>query len=111
MRRPAPGKASPWKSWSRPAMIRSSVDFPLPLAPITPILAPRKKLSQMPRRISRLGGTTLRRSFITKAYSPAMAVRLPSAPPDEPAVLGHHAAVLDDLDPRAGQGLGGPVVA
>src|SRR6266702_2791235 len=26
----------------------------------------------MPRRISRLGGTTLRRSFMTKAYSPAI---------------------------------------
>ncbi len=48
-----------------PAMIRSSELLPAPLAPRTPIFAPGKNDSQMPRRISRLGGTTLRRSFIT----------------------------------------------
>src|SRR5262245_59094189 len=53
-------------------MIRSSDDLPAPLAPSTPILAPWKNDSQIPRRISRLGGTTLRRSFITYAYSPAI---------------------------------------
>src|SRR5574340_93833 len=72
MRRPTPGKASPRKSLSTPAMMRSSVDFPLPLAPMTPIFAPWKNESQMPCKISRLGGTTLRRSFMTNAYSPAM---------------------------------------
>src|SRR5438552_12457412 len=55
-------------------MIRSSVDFPAPFAPRTPILAPWKNDSRIPRRISRLGGTTLRRSFMTNAYSPAMAL-------------------------------------
>src|SRR5437867_10344424 len=55
-------------------MMRRSVDLPAPLAPTTPILAPWKNESQMPRKISRLGGTTLRRSFITYAYSPAIAV-------------------------------------
>src|SRR5712692_1299662 len=92
MRSPAAGNASPRKSLSTPAMIRSSEDFPAPLAPSTPILAPWKNESQMPRRISRLGGTTLRRSFMTNAYSPAM---------QEPLVLGHHAAVLHDADPGA----------
>src|SRR5947207_1822811 len=55
-------------------MILSSVDFPAPFGPSTPILAPWKNESQIPRRISRLGGTTLRRSFMTNAYSPAMAL-------------------------------------
>src|SRR3989304_1153367 len=63
---PGPGRPSP------PAMIRSSEDLPAPLAPSTPILAPWKNDSQMPRKISRLGGTTLRRSFMTNAYSPAI---------------------------------------
>src|SRR5712692_8859436 len=71
MRSPAAGNASPRKSSSTPAMIRSRLDFPAPLAPSTPILAPWKNDSLIPRRISRLGGTTLRRSFITYAYSPA----------------------------------------
>ena len=45
----APGAscASPRKSLSLPAMIRSSVDLPVPLRPSTPILAPGKKLSVM----------------------------------------------------------------
>ncbi len=54
-------------------MIFSSVDLPAPLEPMTPILAPGKNDSQMPLRISRLGGTTLRRSFITNTYCCAMA--------------------------------------
>ena len=46
-------------------MIFSSELFPAPLAPSTPIFAPKKNDSQIPLRISRLGGTTLRRSFMT----------------------------------------------
>src|SRR5438874_9835939 len=61
----------------------------------------------MPRKISRLGGTTLRRSFITNAYSPGM-VSLRGA--EEAAVLGHHATVLDDADAGAGERRGGVVV-
>src|ERR1044071_4384344 len=49
-------------------MIRSSVLFPAPLLPSTPILAPGQNDSQMPLRISRLGGTSLRKSFITNVY-------------------------------------------
>ena len=37
---PGVRRASPVKSWSTPAMMRSSDDLPEPLAPITPILAP-----------------------------------------------------------------------
>ena len=37
---PCAAHASPWKSWSMPAMMRSSDDFPAPLAPSTPIFAP-----------------------------------------------------------------------
>src|SRR5438477_9626173 len=89
----------------------------------------------MPRRISRLGGTTLRRSFITNAYSPAIfemgAPKWPPYPPflrgapaepwrpsiypinlsDQPPMFGHHAAVLDDANAGAGQRLGAGVVA
>src|SRR5262249_42401461 len=68
MRMPSAGRASPRKSSSTPAMIRRSVDLPAPLAPRTPILAPGKKASEMPRRISRLGGATLRRSRVVKMY-------------------------------------------
>src|SRR5437660_9377779 len=103
-------------------MMRRSVDLPAPLAPTTPILAPWKNESQMPRRISRLGGTTLRRSFMTNAYSPAMArrtfslARLGRRGPSpatscsshchQAPVLGHHAAVLDDADAGAREPLG-----
>ena len=52
------------KSWSTPAMMRSSELLPAPFRPSTPILAPSKNESQIPLRISRLGGTTLRRSFM-----------------------------------------------
>ena len=37
---PSAGLASPKKSLSTPAMIRSSVDLPAPLPPRTPIFAP-----------------------------------------------------------------------
>src|SRR5262245_12005281 len=86
-------------------MMRSSEDLPAPLAPSTPIFAPWKNESQMPRRISRLGGTTFLRSFITNANSPAIRSRLPpssvrqSALRVEPSMLGHHAAILDHADP------------
>src|SRR5882724_9755084 len=108
-------------------MIRSSVDLPAPLAPSTPILAPWKNESQMPRRISRLGGITFLRSFITNAYSPAIFSERevpPSRPPyqsitgvgrsralgNEASVLGHHAAILHDPDPGPRELLGGRVV-
>jgi len=53
------GTTSPSKLVSTPAMILSSVDFPEPFKPSTPILAPGKKLSEMFLSIWRLGGTTL----------------------------------------------------
>jgi hypothetical protein len=56
---PGCGRASPSYSLSMPPMMRSSVDLPLPFRPSTPILAPGKKLKEMSRRITRLGGTTL----------------------------------------------------
>src|SRR5438046_1551885 len=89
----------------------------------------------MPRRISRLGGTTLRRSFMTKAYSPAifhggpemaptphrsdrpgiavavLYLKLTSGCSEQAAVLRHHAAILDHTDPRASERLRGGVVA
>ena len=37
---PSARKASPAKSWSRPAMMRSNVLLPAPLCPSTPIFAP-----------------------------------------------------------------------
>jgi hypothetical protein len=40
MRVPPAAHASPMKSLSTPAMMRSSVLLPLPLEPTTPILAP-----------------------------------------------------------------------
>src|SRR2546425_1584733 len=122
MRSPAAGNASPRKSLSTPAMIRSNVDLPAPLAPSTPILAPWKNESQMPRRISRLGGTTFRRSFMTNAYSPAIlsgerglrppldSPRLGEARLHEATVLRHHAAVLDHPDPSPRELLGSRVV-
>src|SRR5688572_8326231 len=72
MRVPSAGLASPAKSWSTPAMIRRSVDLPAPFAPRTPILAPGRNDSQIPRRISRCGGTTFRRLTIVKMYWCAM---------------------------------------
>ncbi len=66
---PLAGNASPMNSASSPAMMRSRLLFPAPLAPSTPILAPKKKESQIPFRISRFGGTTRRRSFMVKMNS------------------------------------------
>src|SRR3989442_16034601 len=87
----------------------------------------------MPRRISRLGGTTLRRSFMTKAYSPAIfhggprngpqpphrsdrpgkavagpLFKISSAYPEQAAVFRLHSAVLAHPEtPRAGALPGG----
>ncbi len=61
---PGCGRASPSKSVSTPAMIRSTVDLPAPLRPSRPILAPGKKLSEMSLMICRLGGTTLDTRFM-----------------------------------------------
>ena len=54
----APGAsiASPRYSLSTPAMIRSSVDLPVPFRPRTPIFAPGKKLSEMSFRTVLSGG-------------------------------------------------------
>src|SRR2546426_10137783 len=84
----------------------------------------------MPRRISRLGGTTLRRSFMTKAYSPAIFHGGPEMAPTPPhrsdrpgiavavlylkltsgcsqqaAGLRHHAAILGPTGPPASERL------
>ena len=45
-------------------MILSRVDFPEPLTPSTPILAPGKKLSEMSFKIWRFGGTILPTRFM-----------------------------------------------
>src|SRR6267143_4777714 len=109
MRRSSAGNASPRKSRSTPAMMRSNVDLPAPLAPSTPIFAPWKNDSQIPRRISRLGGMTFRRSFMTNAYSPAISLSEPLW--IEATVLGHHAAILDHANPGPRELLGRLVVS
>ena len=53
------GIASPSKSLSTPAMMRSRLDLPAPFSPSTPIFAPGKNESEMSFRMTRLGGTTL----------------------------------------------------
>ncbi len=45
---PSAGNASPRKSLSTPAMMRSSVRLPAPLAPSTPILAPGRTTARCP---------------------------------------------------------------
>jgi hypothetical protein len=62
------GIASPSKSLSMPAMMRSNVDLPAPLSPKTPIFAPGKKESEMSLRMTRLGGTTLLTLRIVYTY-------------------------------------------
>ena len=62
------GVASPSYSLSTPAMILSRLDFPEPLTPSTPILAPGKNDSEMFLRIWRLGGTILPTRFIVNTY-------------------------------------------
>jgi hypothetical protein len=44
---PSAAQASPEKSLSQPAMMRSSVDLPAPLTPTTPIFTPGRKLRRM----------------------------------------------------------------
>ena len=61
---PGCGRASPWISGSRPAMMRSSELLPEPFRPSTPIFAPGKNDSEMSRRLVRFGGTTLDTWFI-----------------------------------------------
>src|SRR5437764_14338821 len=59
----------------------------------------------MPRRISRLGGTTLRRSFITNAYSPAICIWGPRHGPQAPlrsARPGEAVAPCSTWGPRHG---------
>src|SRR5262245_8562413 len=80
------GRASPRKSGSTPAMMRRSDDLPAPFAPSTPILAPGKNARLMPRRISRFGGTTFRRSRMVTMYWGGLAVPVahgaaPARPP------------------------------
>ena len=58
-------------SVSTPAMMRSSVLLPAPFAPSTPIFAPGRKDSVISSRMTRSGGTTLRRSRIVKTNSGA----------------------------------------
>ena len=53
---PAAGNASPMKSWSSPAMMRSNELLPAPFMPSTPILAPGRNESQMSRRTWVSGG-------------------------------------------------------
>ena len=64
-----PGTASPTKSLSTPAMMRSSVLLPAPFAPSTPIFAP--PVERQPDALQDLcpGGMTLRRSFMVKMNS------------------------------------------
>jgi hypothetical protein len=68
-RTPGVGRASPTKSWSTPAMMRSSELLPAPFAPSTPIFAPGRNASVMSSRMMRSPDTTLRRSFIVNTNS------------------------------------------
>lgn len=54
--KPGVRRASPVYPSSSPAMIRRSDDFPEPLAPITPILAPGNIEMLIPLSTSRSGG-------------------------------------------------------
>ena len=56
---PGCGRASPVKSVSTPAMMRSTVVLPEPFRPSRPILAPGKKDSEMSLMICFFGGTVL----------------------------------------------------
>ena len=58
------GNASPVKSRSSPAMIRSRLLLPAPLAPSTPIFAPGRNASQMSLSTTLSGGWTLESPFI-----------------------------------------------
>ena len=58
------GRASPSICVSMPAMMRSSVDFPEPFRPSTPIFAPGKNDNEMFSRILRPPGTTLETRFM-----------------------------------------------
>ena len=65
---PASWETSPSNSASCFAMMRSTVDFPAPFSPSSPILAPGKKEREMSLMICRLGGTTLLTRCIVITY-------------------------------------------
>ena len=65
---PGASRASPMKSLSCPAMIRSSVDFPEPFGPSTPILAPGQEGEQMSFSTFLSGGWTRDSLYIVKMY-------------------------------------------
>jgi hypothetical protein len=56
-------------------MIRSSVDFPDPLGPSTPIFAPGRKLSEMSSSTFLSGGWTRDSLYIVKMYCVDMSGR------------------------------------
>jgi hypothetical protein len=58
-------------------MIRSSVDFPDPLAPSTPILAPGKNDREMSFSTSRSGGTNFPTRCMVKMYWALIAAIVP----------------------------------
>src|SRR5688500_19772524 len=60
--------ASPLEGWSRPAMIFSSVDLPVPFGPTTPILAPCRNDSVTLSRTT-LSPWALRTLRSVKTYS------------------------------------------
>src|SRR5262245_57152288 len=110
------GRASPRKSGSTPAMMRRRVDLPAPFAPRTPIFAPGKNARLIPRRISRLGGTTFRRSRMVKLYWGGIASRMihgarggrrAAAREEESAVTEHRVALAFEITLSNGGGLRG----
>src|SRR5512137_987980 len=76
MRRPGWRVTSPSNSSSTPAMIRSTVDFPDPFRPSSPIFAPWKKEREMSLMICRLGGTILLTRIIDMTYGGMMGAEL-----------------------------------
>jgi hypothetical protein len=64
----APGASSaiPLDGSSRPAMIRSSVDFPAPFGPSTPIFAPGRNEREMFASTCRAGPKNLSARYIVK---------------------------------------------
>src|SRR5438445_670248 len=75
MRRPSAGHASPRKSRSTPAMIRSSGDFPAPVAP-----PPWRRAPSVPRSSGSPDGSGSR----ARGGTPARNTRAPRSPPSHP---------------------------
>src|SRR5690606_34271374 len=102
----APGAscASPENSRSRPAMIRSRVDLPAPLAPRTPIFAPGRNDSDTPSSTTRSGGWTLRRRYMVKMYCSATVPQGNEAAPSRTVKCGCARVEGDDEDDVARQG-------